>query len=210
MRSSSALIAAVTALALAACGGSSAPAAHTSPASTAQSTASSPTTTSVPATTTASATGTQTAAAAPSGPSICRAADLSASFLGGQAATGHGLLGFALHNKSAHTCTTYGYPGILFLTSSGQPLPTTPTHTTQDFFGSLPKQSITVAPGSTVSFRLGVTHGAASSASCTTAYGLQVIAPNDTSTLRITIPSGAYECQTATVSPVQAGTSAYP
>ncbi len=141
---------------------------------------------------------------------MCRAADLSGSFLGGQAATGHGLLGFALHNRSGHTCTTYGYPGIQFLSQSGQPLTTIPTHTTHDFFGSLPKPALTVSPGATVSFRLGVTHGAASTTGCATAYALQVIPPNDTSTLRIALPDGAYECRTATVSPMQQGTSAYP
>jgi hypothetical protein len=130
--------------------------------------------------------------------------------LGGQAATGHGLLGFALHNVSGRTCATFGYPGIQFLSSSAQPLPTLPTHTTQDFFGSLPERVLSVAPGATVSFRLGVTHGASSPTGCTTAYALQVIPPNDTSTLRIALPNGAYECQKTTVSPMQPGTSAYP
>lgn len=123
---------------------------------------------------------------------------------------GHGLLGFALRNVSRHTCTTYGYPGIQFLGRSAEPLPTLPTHTTQDYFGQLHEVAIAVSPGATVSFRLGVTHGAASTASCATAYALQVIPPNDTSTLRVGFPEGAYECQTATVSPMQRGTSAYP
>ena len=68
---------------------------------------------------------------------------------------------------------------------------------------------LTVAPGATVSFRLGVTHGASSAAGCTTAHALQVIPPNDTATLRVSIPNGAYECQTATVSPLAPGTSAF-
>jgi hypothetical protein len=132
------------------------------------------------------------------------------SFLGGQGATGHGELGFALRNTGSQTCSTYGYPGVQFLDKSGQPLPTIPTHTTQDFFGTLPETPLTVAPGSSVSFRLGVTHGQTSSAGCTTAYGLQVIPPNDTATLKAVIANGAYECQTTTVSPLQRGTSAYP
>jgi hypothetical protein len=38
-----------------------------------------------------------------------------------------------------------------------------------------------------------------------------VIPPNDTSTLRVTIGNGGeYECQSASLSPVQPGTSAYP
>ena len=38
----------------------------------------------------------------------------------------------------------------------------------------------------------------------------QVIPPDDTATLRISIPNGAFECQTTTVSPMQPGDSAYP
>lgn len=132
------------------------------------------------------------------------------SFLGGQGAAGHGELGFALRNTSGQTCSTIGYPGIQFLDRAGAALPTIPTHTTTDFFGSLPKSFLNIAPGQSVSFRLGVTHGAAGPAGCTTAFGLQVIPPNDTATLRAQIPDGAFECQTATVSPLAQGSSAFP
>lgn len=131
------------------------------------------------------------------------------SYLGGQGATGHGELGFALRNTGSSPCTTGGYPGIQFLNRSGGALPTSPRHTTSDFFGTLPLKALTVAPGHSVSFRLGVSHGGGSSAGCTTADGLQVIAPNDTVPLRVTIPGGASECGTTTVSPVQPGDSAY-
>lgn len=193
------------ALILAGCGGSSSTSSHAALTGAASTPASTPATTGAPVTTT-----TQTTAVT-AGPAPCRAANLSLSYLGGQGATGHGELGFALRNTSSQTCATYGYPGIQFLDQADHPLPTTPTHTTQDFFGSLPKLPLTVAPGTTVSFRLGVTHGATSTAGCTTAYGLQVIPPNDTATLKTAIGNGgAYECQTATVSPLQRGTSAYP
>jgi hypothetical protein len=208
-RSLLAVLLAAAALLLSGCGGSSTSANQTAPVTTDPTqtvTGGSTTTTSAasPPTTTDAVTPT------PATPSICRASDLTASFLGGQAATGHGLLGFALRNVSGHTCTSFGYPGVEFLSKSGQPLSTIPTHTTRDFFGSLPKAELTVVPGATISFRLGVTHGAAASSGCTTAYALQVIPPNDTSTLRIGMPNGAYECQVTTVSPVQTGTAAYP
>jgi len=139
----------------------------------------------------------------------CTAAGLTLSFLGGQGATGHGELGFALRNTGP-ACTTGGYPGIQFLDRAGGALATTPTRTTDDFFGHLPLRELALAPGQSVSFRLGVSHGAgATSAGCTTAYGLQVIAPNDTATMRVQIPAGASECGAATVSPVQPGDSAY-
>jgi Protein of unknown function (DUF4232) len=159
---------------------------------------------------TATSTTTTMAAAPASGPPLCRAAGLGLSFLGQQGGMGQGEIGFVLHNVSRASCHTYGYPGVLFLDRAGRPLPTIPTHTTSDFFGQSPKVPLVVPPGGSFSFRLAVTHGVASSAGCTTAYGLQVIPPNDTATLRTTIPEGAYECRTANVSPVRAGESAYP
>jgi hypothetical protein len=157
--------------------------------------------------TTSTAAGTTTTGGVPA----CTAAMLKLTYLGGQGATGHGELGFSLTNTSGHSCHTFGYPGILFLDASGQPLPTVPTRTTQDFFGKAPAVDQKVAPGGAVSFRLGVTHGASSTTGCTTAHGLQVIPPDDTATLRTEIGNGgAYECRTATVSPLRPGTSAYP
>jgi hypothetical protein len=217
-------------LVLSACGGSgggggagATQAAQTSAASStaAPATSSSTTATSTTTTTTTSSTAQSTTAAAPAGsggaggasvggPSQqCQAASLTLSYLGGQGATGHGLLGFALHNTGG-ACSTGGYPGIQFLNRSGSALPTTPQHTTDDFFGHLPLQELTVEPGQSVSFRLGVSHGGGSDATCLTAYGLQVIAPNDTATMRVSIPGGASECGPTTVSPVQPGSSAYP
>lgn len=205
-------LAVLCALVAAGCGSSS----HKTAASTPTRTPAS--TTSATSATTSTATASSTTAApttttAPVQSDICRAADLRLSFIGGQAATGHGLLGFALRNVGTSSCHSVGYPGIQFLDKSGAPLPTTPTHTTHDFFGAAPLRALTVSPGETVSFRIGVTHFGpnGSDTGCTTASGLQVIPPNDTATLRVTIGNGGeYQCGTATVSPLQPGTSAYP
>jgi hypothetical protein len=200
----------VCAAALSACGSSShsssspAPQANTTPAPATTPSSSTPTSSTSTPTTPTTTTPTVSASA-------CTAADLAASYLGGQGATGHGELGFELRNISNSTCHTYGYPGVLFLDRAGKALPTDSTRTTQDFFGTVPETELTVAPGQSVSFRLGVTHGAASPKGCTTAYGLQVIPPDDTATLHVGIVNGgAYECRTATVSPLQQGTSAFP
>jgi hypothetical protein len=163
-----------------------------------------------PATTTANTSSTGATTTAPAGPAACRASDLALSYLGQQGATDHGELGFSLRNVSGSSCQTFGYPGVLFLDRAGQALPTDSIRTTHDFFGTAPEQTLVIAPGESVSFRLGVTHGAVSPQSCTTAYGLQAIAPDDTATLRISMAPGAYECRTATVSPLQPGDSAYP
>ncbi|HWF55287.1 MAG TPA: DUF4232 domain-containing protein [Solirubrobacteraceae bacterium] len=139
----------------------------------------------------------------------CTAAMLKLGYLGGEGATGHGELGFSLTNESGNPCHTYGYPGVQFLSSAGSALPTTSTRTTDDFFGHLPLSGLSVAAGSEVSFRLVTTHGESSDAGCTTAAQLQVIPPNDTHTLVVMIPNGTYECGTATVSPLQPGTTAF-
>jgi hypothetical protein len=197
---------ALLALSVSACGGHAKTTASTS-AETSSATTQATTSTATPATQTTTATVTQTQTTA--GPPLCRAGDLELSFLGQQGATGHGELGFALRNTGRDTCHTGGYPGVLFLDSAGGALPTIPTHTTHDFVGPAPLVSLDVAPGTSVSFRLVVTHGISSTAGCTTAHGLQVIPPNDTSTLRVTIPGGAFECRTVTVSPVRPGHSAF-
>jgi hypothetical protein len=200
--------AALAALALSACGSSShntAASAPTTTASTSPATQTAPTVTQTVTTTTPTTTPVQS--------NICRAAGLHLAFLGGSGATGHGLLGFTLRNVSSSSCHMFGYPGILFLDQAGGALPTTTIRTVHDFFGSAPLRSFELAAGESASFRIGVTHFGpnGSSTGCTTAYGLQVIPPNDTSTLRVTIGNGGeYECQSASLSPVQPGTSAYP
>jgi hypothetical protein len=103
-----------------------------------------------------------------------------------------------------------GYPGIQFVSKDGAPLQTHPQHTTTDFFGKTKYGQVTVAPGQSASFRLGVTHGLASPKGCVTAASVAVIVPNDTARLRIRIPGGVYECRgIVTVSPMQPGDSAY-
>jgi hypothetical protein len=212
-------LAALGASALAACGSaggspatSTAAAATGSPSvSTATATATAASTTTTAAATTASTpTTSTTTATTASGDPPCTASTLSLGFLGQQGGMGHGEIGFVLHNTGNVACRTYGYPGILFLDQGGHPLTTIPHHTTSDFFGSSPAVPLVVPPGGSASFRLDVGHGVATSNGCATAYGLQVIAPNDTATLRTTIPNGAYECQDANVSPLRSGESAYP
>ena len=219
--------AALAAMALAGCGGGGGTAStqgsrsaaatagqtSTAPAGTQSQSATATTATSSAAVTTTASQSTG-APAASGGASVgasadqCTASGLSLSFLGGQGATGHGELGFALKNTGS-TCNTGGYPGIQFLAKDGAALPTTPQHTTSDFFGSLPLKPLSLGPGQTASFRLGVSHGGGSDAGCATAYGLQVIAPDDTATLQVQIPNGASECGATTVSPLQPGGSAY-
>ena len=195
---------------LAACGSS----AHTPTVSGGQTTVTRTVTRTLSGATATASASTPTTTSTPPQPASdqCVAADLVLSFLGGNGATGHAELGFAMRNTSPRSCRTGGYPGVQFLNAAGHPLPTHPDHTTSDFFGHTTLQELTVAPGATVSFRLGVSHLGAggSNAGCVTAQSVQVIAPNDTATMRVPVNGGIAECGgTVSVSPVEAGTTAF-
>lgn len=214
-RTPAGLIAVALAITLSGCGSAASTSSSNARASaTRSSTASGAATSGAAATTTVTKTTTAgsrpPSSTASSGPPPCRAAGLALRFLGQQGATGHGELGFAVRNAGASPCRTYGYPGVEFLNGAGAPLPTTSQRTTHDFAGPVALEEVVLAPGASASFRLGVTHGNASPAGCTTAHGLQIYPPDDTATLRVTIPDGATECGTATVSPMRPGSSAYP
>lgn len=201
---------------LAACGSNAHPAADTGGRTTVTRTitrkSSTPTSTTSTRTTSTS-TPTTTSTTPQPAASQCVAADLGLSFLGGNGATGHVLLSFALRNTSSESCRTGGYPGVLFLDGSGHGLPTHPDHTTTDIAGHTTLRELTVAPGGSVSFRLVTTDIGAGGGNggCVRATALQVIAPNDTATMRVGLHSGVFECQgKVTVSPVQAGANPDP
>jgi hypothetical protein len=138
----------------------------------------------------------------------CTAADLRLSFLGGQGATGHGLLGFALRNGGSASCSVYGYPTVALLGRSGHPLAARVTDASTDFFGSVAEARINLAAGREASFRLTVSHGGGSNAGCAVARSLRAIPPGASSALRAAIRPAAYVCGGATVSPIVAGTTA--
>jgi hypothetical protein len=163
-----------------------------------------------PTTTTGTAT-TSTTTTTGTGSGECVAADLTPSFLGTNGAAGTIAVGFALTNSSSSSCTTYGWPGVQFLSSADAALPTDAMRTSSDMLGSTPATDITLMPGQKASFRLIASDFASgTTTSCPNATKLQIIAPNDTATLRVAISGGIPACGRATLSPLMAGTSAWP
>jgi len=217
---------AALALAVAGCGASPRNAGTTAPAGSSGSTAPpSPSATTTQATqattsstptattpaTTPSATGTTTGNSGGVGisGSACTAADLTPAFLNSNGATGHVVIAFTLKNTGSGACDTYGFPGVQFLSKSGAPLATDATRTTTDFAGHVPERQLTLAPGQEASFRIVTDDVASSQSACVNAYGLQIIAPDDTATMRASMPQPISVCNgKATVSPLAAGTSA--
>jgi hypothetical protein len=211
-----ALLAAL-ALAVAGCGGSNSAATtshkQASTGSGQAATASTPATTTQTATTTSTTaqttTTTSNSGGVPVAGSACTAADLTPAFLNSNGATGHVVLAFVLKNTGSASCHTYGYPGVGFLSKSGALLTTNATRTTADFAGHLPESDITLAPGQEASFRMVTSDVGSSQSDCANAHGLQVIAPDDTATMKTSMPEAISFCDgKATVSPLVAGTGA--
>jgi hypothetical protein len=169
-----------------------------------------PTTTTGTTTTGTTTTGTTTTGTTGSGSGDCVAADLKASFLGTNGAAGTIAVGFALTNSSSSTCTIYGWPGVLLLSSAGSALPTDAVRTSSDMLGSTPATDITLKPRQQASFRLIASDFASGSTTCEDATDLQIIAPNDAATLKVAINGGIPACGRATLSPLMVGTSAWP
>jgi hypothetical protein len=181
------------------------------PASGADATTGTSTATSTTPAAISTATGTTSTASA--GGDACVAADLTPSFLGGNGATGTVVLTFALTNRSDQSCHTYGWPGVEFLGSGGQALATNAKRTTSDALGTTAPVVLTLAPGKEASFRIITADQGtgAGTAGCVSASELQIIAPDDTATMKVALTNGPVTaCGNTTVSPLLAGTTAQP
>ncbi len=141
----------------------------------------------------------------------CVAADLTPAAVPPNGATGTVVLGFTLTNASSQSCDTYGWPGIAFVNAAGSVVSTQTTRTTSDILGSTPATKFTIGPGNEASFRLTVhdSNDQGGEGGCGSYSTVQIIAPNDTATMRVKLPDGPIEvCGAAAISPLEPGASA--
>jgi hypothetical protein len=155
-----------------------------------------------------STTATKTTTTAFASGTACVASELTPMFLGSNGAAGTVVLGFALKNTGTKTCHTYGWPGVAFLSAGGNALPTNATRTTGDVVGSTPAGVLKLKPGEQASFRIVASDIGSNGGSCPTARQLQIYAPDDTVTMKVSLP-GVAACGKATLSPMLPGTSAF-
>lgn len=135
----------------------------------------------------------------------CQPAQLSAQLGTGTVAAGHLRYGVVFTNHGA-ACQLTGYPGLLQLTATGQPLPTTVIRGGGYTFPPVTPTQVTLATGGTASFALDYSDvPAAGETSCPTSAQLEVTPPNDYG--HLVIPGKIAPCQHGTihVSPVVAG-----
>lgn len=141
------------------------------------------------------------------GPSGCLASGLQAQVGVSQGAAGTIYQVIVLTNTSNATCTLYGYPGVSFVTAVGGAevgLPATKN-------AVVAKTLVTLAPGSSAGFLLGVHDvGAIPSCKVTSVDWLRIYPPGDYGS--ITVQDKTQSCSNVnlsimTVSPVRAGAS---
>ena len=194
------------ALLLSACGSSATNTASSSSATTKATTTSAPTTTSNATTTTGaqspttSSTTTSSVAVQQGSTTItrCHASQLSFTYAV-ESAVAMNRQGefFRYTNDSNTSCTLYGYPGIEFFASNGQPI-NTPIHRGGSFiYGFDPgAQLVTLSPGSSVYFSVGwVTYDVPlnTDAGCITPASVDSYPPNSYTPLDISLqPGGNY------------------
>ncbi len=106
----------------------------------------------------------------------CRAADLRLRLGHGSAAAGHELAPFSLRNASRHPCGLRGFPRVVLLNRSGQPMNVTVAPRSLDFFGHIAVRQVAVPAGDVASFRLAVSTGI-NGGDCPTAHSMRVTLP---------------------------------
>jgi hypothetical protein len=133
----------------------------------------------------------------------CTGANFALSTLGSEGAAGTIEVTFGFRNTSSATCPLFGYPGIQLLGPGGAAIATTTVRGGSESFTNFAPANVSVAPGATAFFNLGYSDvPTGGESSCPTATGLQAIAPNTTTGLRVSGQFNVCNNATVTVSPV--------
>jgi hypothetical protein len=157
--------------------------------------------------TTASSTTTTTAPAG-NGVPMCQTSGLHVAVTGSQGAAGTEEDTLALTNTGSTSCTTYGYPGMLLLSASGAPLPTTVDRGGTLNFEDIAPALVQLAAGASAYFNVGYSDIQQTGSSCSAAGQLEVTPP--TNALYAVVPASLRACDNGTlhVSAVFASTDA--
>jgi hypothetical protein len=149
----------------------------------------------------------------------CRSSQLSVQPGRVGVALGHAGVVFTFQNRSAVTCTLYGFPGLQMLDAQGRPIPTR-VDWGSDYIVQPEKPAlVTLRPGDQASFLLGYSDPANANLTCPASSQLEVTPPNETQSLVIAFQLAPAEpdadglhlqCGRVTVSPVYAGTGDQP
>ena len=118
-------------------------------------------------------------------PATCQPSQLTLSTTGSNSGAGHVGIDFRFHNRSARTCTLYGYPGALMLDARGQALPTFVIRGYGYLAGAHGPHTVHLVPGGNAYTLLEYVHFPSPGQRCYTSASLLVTPPNDYSAIRL-------------------------
>lgn len=160
-----------------------------------------------PSSTTTSSTTTTTSSTVPT-IATCQVPGLSIATSGTGGAAGTEELTFSLTNRGTTPCKTYGYPGMLLLSTSGAPEPTTVDRGGAQSFEKIPPSQVLLQPGATAYFNVGFEVVPVGTTSCSSAHEVEVTPPTNRTHATVSVGLGIEACDNGTlhVSPVFAST----
>lgn len=171
---------------------SSSPAKHSSTTTTHASTATTSTTTTTATTTTTTTTTAPVAAS-------CQVSGLRISAVGHGGAAGTQEMTFSLMNTSSTSCNTYGYPGMLLVSTAGAPLPTTVDRGGGLSFENISPGKVTLAAGATAYFNVGFNDVRTGTTTCSQTHRVDVTPPTNTTHATVTTSLGIDACDNGTL-----------
>jgi hypothetical protein len=154
------------------------------------------TTTRPPASTTTSSSSTTTTVAN----TKCQLSGLKIAVKGQGGAAGTQELTFSLTNTSAAACKTYGYPGLLLVSTSGATVwTTTEVHGGGVSFENIAASTVTITPGQAAYFNVGFSDVTTAGTTCSTTHSIQVIPPTNTTHAMVAVAQGIHACDNGTL-----------
>ncbi len=149
-----------------------------------------------PSTTTSS---TPTATTTTAAVTTCQVSQLRIAVAGQGGAAGTQEITFSLTNTSSATCSTYGYPGMLLVSTTGAALPTTVVRGGGLTFENIAPATVTLAPGQTAYFNLGFSDVQTNTTTCSSAHTAEVTPPTNTTHATVDVALGIYACDNGTL-----------
>jgi hypothetical protein len=185
---------ALAALALSAC--SSTPGSKKSTTTTTHGHSTTTTTTSTTTSTTSTTTSTTTTSAATT---TCQISGLRIVVTGHGGAAGTQEITVSMSNTSATSCSTYGYPGLLLVGTTGKVLPTNVQRGGSLTFENIPPAHVTLVPGAAAYFNIGFNDVQTGNTTCSSTHTLEVTPPTNTTHATVTDGLGINACNNGTL-----------
>jgi hypothetical protein len=155
--------------------------------------------TSSPSSSTTSSPTSTTTTTAPAVVRTCRVPGLRIVLAGQSGAAGTQEITFSLTNSTAASCTTYGYPGLLLVATTGAPLPTTVVRGGGLDFERIAPAQVTLAAGETAYFNVGFSDVTTGTTTCTSTHTVEVTPPTTTTHATVNVALGIDACDDGTL-----------